>query len=109
MLRTRLAFGLLPLLVLFLVVCLYGIRTTGLLGNSVESVLAHEFHSIRVVQDMRDAAGQMNAARQTFGEYRSRFKSSINDELLHQPSSDKTEMLTTLDDRFQRFTQAGEE
>ena len=120
MLRTRFTLGLLPLLLLFLVVCVYAVRTSQELGDSVEAIFARNFRSIRVVQDMRDAAAQMNVAlgdarqgdlagaRRRFVEYRTRFKRSLNDELLAQPASSKAELLNTLDAELQHFTEAGE-
>ena len=121
MLRTRLTFGLLPLLLLFLIVCLYAVRTNQQLGESVEGILSRNFHSIRVVQDLREAAAQMNTAlgdaRQgdpagalpRFTEGRARFKRGLNDELLAQPSSEKVERLNALDAGFQKFAQVGDE
>jgi two-component system, NtrC family, sensor histidine kinase KinB len=121
MLRTRLTFGLLPLLLLFLVVCVYAIRTSQRLGSSVEAVLSSNFHSIRIVQEMRDAAAQMNVAvnaarsgagsetRARFEENRARFKRSVNEELLKLPLAEKSTLLTKLDQDFQRFTQTGED
>lgn len=121
MLRTRLTLGLLPLLLLFLLVCLYAVHTNQQLGESVEGMLARNFRSIRVVQDLRDAAAQMNTAlgdaRQgdpaatlpRFIDGRARFKRGLNDELLAQPSREKVERLNTLDADFQRFAQVGDE
>ena len=121
MLRTRLTLGLLPLLLLFLLVCLYAVRTSQELGDSIEDMLARNFRSIRVVQDLREAAGQMNAAlgaaRQgdpagalpRFTEGRARFKRGLNDELLAQPGREKAELLDALDSEFRQFTQAGNE
>ncbi len=120
MLRTRFTLGLLPLLLLFLVVCVYAVRTSQELGDSVEAIFARNFRSIRVVQDMRDAAAQMNVAlgdarqgdlagaRRRFVEHRTRFKRSLNDELLAQPADRKAELLNTLDAELQHFTEAGE-
>jgi signal transduction histidine kinase len=121
MLRTRLTLGLLPLLLLFLLVCVYAFRTSQQLGESVEDILARNFHSIRVVQELREAAGQMNVAlgnaRQgdpagalpRFMENRARFKQGLNDELLAQPGREKADRLNALDAQFQRFTQVGDE
>lgn len=121
MLRTRLTFGLLPLLLLFLAVCLYAIRTSQKLGISVETVLSRDFRSIRIVQEMRETVAQMNstlhAARGSSGlEYRKQFEASrtlfkrdLNDELLNQPTADKARLLNTLDENFERFAQAGED
>ena len=121
MLRTRLTLGLLPLLLLFLLVCLYAVRTSQVLGDSIEDILARNFHSIRVVQELHEAVAQMNAAladaRQgdpaaalpRFTEGRARFKRGINDELLAQPSSPKAELLNTLDAQFRAFDAGGNE
>jgi two-component system, NtrC family, sensor histidine kinase KinB len=121
MLRTRLTFGLLPVLLLFLGVCLYAIHTSKNLGVSVETVLAKDFRSIRIVQDMRTTLERMNAAvqsarrgnaldsRKPFEEARADFKRSLNDELLNLPTPEKTELLTKLDESFERFTKAGED
>jgi NtrC-family two-component system sensor histidine kinase KinB len=121
MLRTRLTFGLLPLLLLFLAVCLYAIHTSERLGASVEVVLSRDFRSIRIVQDMRETAAQMNTALQTarrssapeyrkrFAERRTDFKRALNDELLNLPTPEKSALLTKLDENFERFTQAGED
>jgi NtrC-family two-component system sensor histidine kinase KinB len=121
MLRTRLTFGLLPLLLLFLAVCLYAIHTSRNLGVSVETVLSRDFRSIRIVQDMRATVAQMNATlqaagrgnptdyRKPFEERRTEFKRSLNDELLSLPTAEKTALLTKLDEQFEQFTQAGEE
>jgi signal transduction histidine kinase len=121
MLRTRFTLGLLPLLLLFLVVCMYAVRTSQELGDSVESIFARNFRSIRVVQDLREAAAQMNVAlgdarqgdlaggRRRFVEQRTRFKRSLNDELLAQPAGSKAELLNTLDTQLRQFTAAGED
>ncbi|MDB6128594.1 MAG: integral rane sensor signal transduction histidine kinase [Verrucomicrobia bacterium] len=122
MLRTRLIVGLLPLLLLFMVVCVYAVRTSQDLGDSVEAIFARTFRSIGVVQQLRESAAQMNAAlgevrqggdlaaaRKRFLENRSRFKQSMNDELLAQPGAGKAELLNALDDEFQEFTSAGNE
>ena len=121
MLRTRLTLGLLPLLLLFLVVCVYAVRTSQELGESVEGILARGFHSIRVVQDLREAAAGMNAALvdarkgdpagalPRFVEGRTRFKRALNDELLAQPGREKTELLNALEAQFQAFNQVGDE
>lgn len=121
MLRTRLTFGLLPLLLLFLAVCLYAIHTSENLGVSVEVVLSRDFRSIRIVQDMRATIAQMNATlqaarrgnaldyRKQFEDRRTEFKRSLNDELLNLPTPEKTALLTKLDDNFERFTKAGED
>lgn len=121
MLRTRLTLGLLPLLLLFLLVCLYAVRTNQQLGESVEGILSRNFHSIRVVQDLREASAQMNnalgdarqgdpaAALPRFTEGRARFKRGLNDELLAQPGREKVERLNALDAHFQQFAQVGDE
>ncbi|MEO7413524.1 MAG: ATP-binding protein [Opitutaceae bacterium] len=121
MLRTRLTFGLLPLLLLFLAVCLYAIRTSENLGVSVEIVLSRDFRSIRIVQDMRSTVAQMTAAlqaarrgnateyRKQFEDRRAEFKRGLNDELFNLPTPEKTALLTKLDENFERFTKAGEE
>lgn len=121
MLRTRLTFGLLPLLLLFLAVGLYAIHTSRNLGVSVETVLSRDFRSIRIVQDMRETLGQMRSElqsvrgnftpqhRRRFEERRTAFKRSINDELLNLPTPDKAALLAKLDENFERFTKAGED
>lgn len=121
MLRTRLTLGLLPLLLLFLLVCLYAFRTSQELGDSVEDILARNFHSIRVVSELRDAAAQMNtaladarlgdpaAALPRFVAGRTRFMHGLNDELLAQPGGAKTERLNALDADFAQFTAVGDE
>ncbi|MDB6167361.1 MAG: integral rane sensor signal transduction histidine kinase [Verrucomicrobia bacterium] len=122
MLRTRLIVGLLPLLLLFLVVCVYAVRTSQVLGDSLEAIFARNFRSIQVGQELRDAASQMNLAladarrgvalpdaRKRFLEQRGRFKRGLNDELVAQPSGDKAELLNLLDSQFQDFDRAGTE
>jgi len=122
MLRTRLTIGLLPLLLLFLVVCVYAVRTSQELGESVESIFARNFRSIRAVQELRGAAAQMNVAlgearrdgnlagaRRRFLEQRTRFMRSMNDELLAQPGVEKSDLLGVLDTQFQTFVAAGSE
>jgi two-component system, NtrC family, sensor histidine kinase KinB len=121
MLRTRLTFGLLPLLLLFLAVCLYAIHTSQKLGISVEIVLSRDFRSIRIVQEMRDAVTEMNTTlhasrrssdpglRRQFDQSRTLFKRCINDELINQPTPEKTQLLNALDENFERFARAGED
>jgi len=121
MLRTRLTLGLLPLLLLFLLVCLYAVRTSQELGESVASILSRNFRSIRVVQDLRDAATQMNvalgdarsgdaaAALPRFVAGRAHFKRGLNEELLAQPGREKVERLNAVDAEFQRFTAVGDD
>jgi NtrC-family two-component system sensor histidine kinase KinB len=121
MLRTRLTLGLLPLLLLFLLVGLYALRTSQELGDAVEGILARDFRSVRVVQDLREAAAQMDtalgaaragdgvAARPRFLAGRTRFQRGLNDELLAQPGREKGELLNSLEVSFRHFTSAGEE
>jgi len=121
MLRTRLTLGLLPLLLLFLLVCLYAMRTSQELGESVAGILARNFRSIRVVQELRDAATQMNvalgdarsgdaaAALPRFVTGRAHFKRGLNEELLAQPGREKAERLNAVDAEFQRFTAVGDD
>ena len=121
MLRTRLTLGLLPLLLLFLLVCFYAMRNSSELGVSVEDILARNFRSIRVVSDLRGAAALMNtsladarsgdpaAALPRFVAGRTRFKHGLNDELLAQPGRAKTELLNALDTNFTRFATVGDE
>jgi NtrC-family two-component system sensor histidine kinase KinB len=121
MLRTRLTFGLLPLLLLFFAVCLYAIHTSQKLGISVEIVLSRDFRSIRIVQELRETAAEMNATlhearnssgleyRKKFEADRTKFKRDLNDELLNQPTADKAKLLNRLDEDFERFAQAGED
>jgi len=44
MLRTRLTLGLLPLLLLFVAICLYAFRTSQELAESVDTVLGRSLH-----------------------------------------------------------------
>jgi signal transduction histidine kinase len=120
MLRARLTVGLLPLLVLFLGVCLYAYRTSYELGTSAGDLLARSFRSIQVEQAMRETATHMRdalnvrnqaeaiEAAKVFADARSRFKRSVNDELLAQPSADRANLLNQLDEKFERFSRAGE-
>ena len=121
MLRTRLTLGLLPLLLLFLLVCFYAIRTSQMLGDSIEGILARNFHSIRVVQDLHESAAQMYdalgearrgdaaTALPRFTDGQARFKRGLNDELLAQPSARKAELLNTLDAQFRGFASGSDE
>ncbi len=121
MLRTRLTLGLLPLLLLFLVVCVYAVRLSQELGDSVEAIFARNFRSIRVVQDLRDGAAQMSLAlgdarrddtqlgpaRQRFADQATRFQRSLNDELVAQPEPERAALLNTLDTQFKAFVRCG--
>jgi NtrC-family two-component system sensor histidine kinase KinB len=120
MLRSRLILGLLPLLLLFLVVCVYAVRTSQVLGESLEAIFAGNFHSIQVGQELRDAAAQMNQtladarhgadlaeARKMFMDQRGRFRRGLNDELMAQPTPEKADLLNLLDTQFQDFVRAG--
>ncbi|HNC22797.1 MAG TPA: ATP-binding protein [Opitutaceae bacterium] len=121
MLRTRLTLGLLPLLLLFLVVCAYAVRLSQELGDSVEAIFARNFRSIRVVQDLRDSASQMSLAlgearrddtllapaRQKFADQATRFQRFLNDELVAQPAPDRAELLNTLDTQLKVFVRYG--
>ncbi|MES1166477.1 MAG: histidine kinase dimerization/phospho-acceptor domain-containing protein, partial [Pseudomonadota bacterium] len=121
MLRSRLTLGLLPLLLLFLGVCLYTFRASQDFGAAVQGILDRDFHSLARVREMRAALGQMNdalgqtvlpggskEASRGFDEGRARFKRSLNDELISSPAAAKAGLLNALDDQFQAFTQAGE-
>ena len=89
MLRARLTFGLLPLLLLFLLVCLYAFRTTQELGATVEDVLGRNFHSIQMVESLRASLNRMDTAlnairpgiasdaRRIVDEERARFREQI--------------------------------
>lgn len=119
--RSRLTLGLLPLLLLFLAVCLYAFRASQDFGGAVQRILDHDFQSIARVREMRAALGQMNDAlgqavlpgetrdaSRGFDDGRARFKRSLNDELLASPAAAKAGLLNELDEQFQGFTQAGE-
>ncbi|MSU51803.1 MAG: HAMP domain-containing protein [Opitutaceae bacterium] len=120
MLRTRLTLGLLPLLLLFIAVCLYAFRTSQELADSVGRLLGRTLHSIQVTQELRETATRMNEALDPAGRdsraeasrrfevFRSQFKRRLNDELLARPGSARIVLLDRIDEQFQRFTQAGE-
>jgi signal transduction histidine kinase len=74
------------------------------------------------VQDLREAAAQMNVAlgearqdgnlagaRRRFLEQSTRFKRSLNEELIGQPATDKADLLNALDEQLQNFIRAGNE
>jgi hypothetical protein len=122
MLRTRLIVGLLPLLLLFMAVCVYAVKTSQDLGEALEAIFARNFQAIAVVQGMRDDVAQMNVAlaearqggdlgqiRRRFLQWRTEFKRSLNDELLAQPEPDRAQMLNAIDEQFQTLTDAGSE
>ncbi len=115
MLRTRLTLGLLPLLLLFVAVCLYAFRTSQQLAETVDHVLGHSLHSLQLTQDMREAVTHMSDAlaggadsSRRFDEGRSQFKRLLNDERLDQPVPERVTLLEQLDAQFERFTEAGE-
>ena len=119
MLRSRLTLGLLPLLLLFLAVCLYAYRASRDLGNAVEDMLARNVASVARLEQMQAAAERMNdgmaaaragtaGGRARFEAARSTFKSGLNDELLNHPSAIAGGILNDLYARFDRFARAGE-
>lgn len=121
MLRSRLTVGLLPLLLLFLVVCLYAFRASQDFGAAVQGILDRNFQSIARVTEMRTALDQMNDAlgqlvvpggardaNRNFAAARARFKRSLTDEMLAVPAPAKAALLNDLDDQFQRFIQFSE-
>jgi NtrC-family two-component system sensor histidine kinase KinB len=115
MLRTRLTLGLLPLLLLFVAVCLYAFRASQQLAETVDHVLGHSLHSLQLTQDMREAVTHMSdalaggpEASRRFDEARSQFKRLLADERLAQPTVERVVLLEQLDAEFERFTEAGE-
>jgi signal transduction histidine kinase len=121
MLRSRLTLGLLPLLLLFLAVCLYAFRASQDFGGAVQVILDRNFQSIARVKEMRLALAQMNDAlgqimapagardaSRNFTAARGRFKRSLTDEMLASPAPAKAALLNELDDQFGRFTEAAE-
>ena len=121
MLRSRLTLGLLPLLLLFLAVCLYAFRASQDFGGAVQVILDRNFQSIARVKEMRLALAQMNDAlgqimtpagardaSRNFTAARARFKRSLTDEMLASPAPAKAALLNELDDQFGRFTEAAE-
>jgi NtrC-family two-component system sensor histidine kinase KinB len=121
MLRTRLTFGLLPLLLLFLLVCAYAFRTSQELGATVEEVLGRNFRSIQAVEALRTALNRMDAAlnparspaapetRRIVEEERARFRRRLSDELLALPAPDRARLLMAVDGAFAAFAGAADE
>jgi NtrC-family two-component system sensor histidine kinase KinB len=121
MLRARLTFGLLPLLLLFLLVCAYAFRTSQELGATVEDVLGRNFRSIQVVESLRSSLNRMDAvlnagragtnadSRRLFDEERARFSSRLSEELLALPQPGRAELLMRLDSAFAAFAAAANE
>ena len=121
MLRTRLTFGLLPLLLLFLLVCVYAFRTSQELGATVEDVLGRNFRSIQVVESLRSSLNRMDAAltagragtqaesRRIFEEERARFRGRLSEELLAMPQPGRAELLMKVDADFAGFAKAADE
>jgi len=120
MLRTRLTLGLLPLLLLFIAVCVYAFRTSQELADSMGEELGRSLQSIQAAQDMRESAARMSDAleqarrtgapdaRQRFEEARSRFQRVLNDDRLGRPGADRVMLLNEVDKQYARFTQAAE-
>jgi len=121
MLRTRLTFGLLPLLLLFLLVCVYAFRTSQELGATVEDVLGRNFRSLQVVESLRSSLNRMDAAlnagrvgtpaesRRIFEEERARFRGRLSEELLAMPQPGRAELLMQIDSDFAGFAKAADE
>ncbi|MEN9661781.1 MAG: hypothetical protein RL324_730 [Verrucomicrobiota bacterium] len=121
MLRTRLTFGLLPLLLLFLLVCVYAFRTSQELGATVEDVLGRNFRSLQVVESLRSSLNRMDAAlnagrvgtpaesRRIFEEERARFRGRLSEELLAMPQPGRAELLMKIDSDFAGFAKAADE
>ncbi len=121
MLRTRLTFGLLPLLLLFLLVCVYAFGTSQELGATVEDVLGRNFRSLQVVESLRSSLNRMDAAlnagrvgtpaesRRIFEEERARFRGRLSEELLAMPQPGRAELLMQIDSDFAGFAKAADE
>jgi NtrC-family two-component system sensor histidine kinase KinB len=121
MLRTRFTFGLLPLLLLFLLVCVYAFRTSQELGATVEDVLGRNFRSIQVVESLRTSLNRMDVvlnagragpsaeSRRAFEEERARFRQRLSEELLAMPQPERAQLLMAVDAAFTAFTAAAEE
>lgn len=121
MLRARLTFGLLPLLLLFLLVCVYAFRTSQELGATVDDVLGRNFRSIQMVDALRTSLNRIDTAlhgirpgiagdaRRIVDEERARFRERLSAELLNLPAPARAEQLMRIDTAFAGFAAAAEE
>jgi NtrC-family two-component system sensor histidine kinase KinB len=121
MLRARLTFGLLPLLLLFLLVCVYAFRTSQELGATVDEVLGRNFRSIQMVESLRTSLNRMDTAlnalrpgfageaRRLVDEERARFRERLSAELLNLPAPGRAQLLMRIDAAFAGFATAADE
>ncbi len=94
MLRTRLYFGLLPLLLLLIFMGGYALHTCLALSRSVEVTLVENYRAMLATEDMKDAATRLNSAlyqaqrgdslgaQRQFAETRARFERSLREQAM---------------------------
>ena len=115
MLRTRLYLGLLPLLLILIGTGAYAIRVGRELAGSLSRDLVGNYHAISALQQMREAAAQMNAAvhearrgdlraaTRAFDERRSAFLRELNGQVTSSVGSTRATLVVALDEAFRAY------
>lgn len=112
MLRTRLLFGLLPLLLLLILMGGYALRTCWELSRAVEVTLVDNYRAMLATEEMKDAATRMNsaldlaqrgealAARQRLDTERGRFEREFHAQDMASAGTPRARPLTAVDGAF---------
>ena len=120
MLRTRLYFGLLPLLLLFIGVGVAAMYICRDLGRSIETKLTASYRVMLGCHEMRDAAYAMDEAikgaqrgrildtKPAFDEQRGRFQKALMDQSFVSAGTARTEALAKVAAAFERMVRYGE-
>ena len=121
MLRTRLYFGLLPLLLLLIFMGGYALHTCLALSRSVEVTLVDNYRAMLATEEMKDAATRMNGAlyqaqkgsflraRQLFAEQHTRFERGLHDQAMVSAGTPRAAPVGVVDDAFSAQARIDEE
>jgi signal transduction histidine kinase len=120
MLRTRLFFGLMPLVLILIGTGLYAIRQSRELANDLARDLAGSYQAIFALQQMREstrlmyaalpaaATGDVPGGRRAFDEHRGAFARELIGQATHSAGTSRAELVAALDEAFRAFTAAAE-
>jgi NtrC-family two-component system sensor histidine kinase KinB len=121
MLRTRLYFGLLPLLLLLIFMGGYALHTCLALSRSVEVTLVENYRAMLATEDMKDAATRLNStlyqaqrgdalgARREFAAARSRFERNLRDQAMMSAATPRAKPVEAVDAAYSAQVKVDEE